>query len=161
MRFEGDSRIHILQGAYSVSNDADAVFDTILGSCVAACLMDPVAKLGGMNHFLLPGERGPLATNNKTDYGSHLMDLLIDDLLRKGAVMARMQAKIFGGAKALTSSFEIGSQNIQFIESYLQARKVLIISRSVGGPFGRKVQFWPTTGRARQYLLDPSLRSVI
>ncbi len=58
----GERRVHIIQGEYNVSDDPDAVLTTLLGSCVAACLRDPVAGIGGMNHFLLPGQEAASAS---------------------------------------------------------------------------------------------------
>ncbi len=74
-------RVHIIQGEFKVLNDPNAVLSTILGSCVAACLRDPVAGIGGMNHFLLPGSAGSMASGgDATRYGVHLMELLINGL---------------------------------------------------------------------------------
>lgn len=76
-------RVHIIQGEYKVINDPNVVLTTILGSCVAACLRDPVAGVGGMNHFLLPGSANPGAGGgDATRYGVHLMELLINGLLK-------------------------------------------------------------------------------
>ncbi len=79
-------RINIIQGEYKVSNDPNVVITTILGSCVAACIRDPAAGVGGMNHFLLPGSTEALAAGgDATRYGVHLMELLINGLLKQGA----------------------------------------------------------------------------
>jgi chemotaxis protein CheD len=86
-------RVHIIQGEYKVISDPDVVMTTILGSCVAACLRDPVAGLGGMNHFLLPGT-GNVTGGDATRYGVHLMELLINGLLKQGARRDRLEAKI-------------------------------------------------------------------
>ena len=90
-------RVHIIQGEYKVVSDPDVVLTTILGSCVAACLRDPVSGVGGMNHFLLPGT-GSVTGGDATRYGVHLMELLINGLLKQGARRDRLEAKIFGGA---------------------------------------------------------------
>ena len=95
-------RVHIIQGECKVVNDPDVVLATILGSCVAACMRDPVAGVGGMNHFLLPGAVNSLASGgDATRYGVHLMELLINGLLKHGARRERLEAKIFGGAKTI------------------------------------------------------------
>lgn len=95
-------RVHIIQGEYKVVSDPDVVLTTILGSCVAACLRDPVSGVGGMNHFLLPGT-GSVTGGDATRYGVHLMELLINGLLKQGARRDRLEAKIFGGAKTIAS----------------------------------------------------------
>jgi chemotaxis protein CheD len=97
-------RVHIIQGEYKVVTDPDVFLSTILGSCVAACLRDPVAGVGGMNHFLLPGSAAAMTSGgDATRYGVHLMELLINGLLKKGARRDRLEAKIFGGAKTIAS----------------------------------------------------------
>jgi chemotaxis protein CheD len=84
-------RVHIIQGEYKVLSDPDAVLSTILGSCVAACLRDPIAGVGGMNHFLLPGNASsPSSGGDATRYGVHLMELLINGLLKQGARRDRL-----------------------------------------------------------------------
>ncbi len=78
-------RVHVIQGEFKVVNDPDIVLSTILGSCVAACLRDPVTGVGGMNHFLLPGSASsPSSGADATRYGVHLMELLINGLLKQG-----------------------------------------------------------------------------
>ena len=97
-------RVHVIQGEYKVVNDPNVVLSTILGSCVAACLRDPVAGVGGMNHFLLPGSAMRRSSGgDATRYGVHLMELLINGLLKQGARRDRLEAKIFGGAKTIAT----------------------------------------------------------
>ena len=83
-------KVHVIQGEFHVSDDADLVLTTILGSCVAACVRDPVARVGGMNHFLLPGETG----GEGLRYGVQSMELLVNALLRRGARRDRLQGSI-------------------------------------------------------------------
>jgi chemotaxis protein CheD len=91
----------VIQGEFKVSDDPNVVLSTILGSCVAACMRDPVAGVGGMNHFLLPGQANGTG-GEATRYGVHLMELLINGLLKKGARRERIEAKIIGGAKTIS-----------------------------------------------------------
>lgn len=110
------NRVNIIQGEWKVLRDPDAVLTTILGSCVAACLWDPVACVGGMNHFLVPGDANSLAGGGDVSrYGVHLMELLINGLLKKGAQRHRLEAKIFGGAKMVANLSRVGEQNIAFV----------------------------------------------
>ena len=147
-------RVHIIQGEYKVVTDPDVVLSTILGSCVAACLRDPVAGVGGMNHFLLPGSAGTmLSGGDATRYGVHLMELLINGLLKKGARRDRLEAKIFGGAKTIASFSNVGEQNAAFATQFLRDEGIPIVGSSTGGEHGRKLEFWPISGRARQYPL--------
>lgn len=147
-------RVHIIQGEYKVVRDPDVVLATILGSCVAACLRDPVAGVGGMNHFLLPGTGGALMSGgDATRYGVHLMELLINGLLKQGARRDRLEAKIFGGAKTIASFSNVGEQNAEFATQFLKDEGIPIVGASTGGEHGRKLEFWPLSGRARQYPL--------
>src|SRR5690606_9772789 len=147
-------RVHIIQGEFKVCKDPDVVLATILGSCVAACLRDPVAGVGGMNHFLLPGSGGAMGSGaDATRYGVHLMELLINGLLKKGARRDRLEAKIFGGAKTIASFSNVGEQNAAFAVQFLKDEGIPIVGSSTGGDHGRKLEFWPISGRARQYPL--------
>jgi chemotaxis protein CheD len=147
-------RVNIIQGEYKVITDPDVVLTTILGSCVAACMRDPVAGVGGMNHFLLPGSASALAGGgDATRYGVHLMELLINGLLKKGARRDRLEAKIFGGAKTIATFSNVGEQNAQFAMQFLRDEGIPVVGSSTGGEFGRKLEYWPVSGRARQYPL--------
>jgi len=147
-------RIHIIQGEYKVSSDPDVVLSTILGSCVGACLRDPVAGVGGMNHFLLPGSANAMSgSGDATRYGVHLMELLINGLLKKGARRDRLEAKIFGGAKTIATFSNVGEQNAAFAVQFLRDEGIKLVGSSTGGDHGRKLEYWPVSGRARQYPL--------
>ena len=77
-------RINLVQGEFKVSDDPGVVLTTLLGSCVGACIRDPVAGVGGMNHFLLPGAEVGLPKESER-LGVHLMELLLNGLMRQGA----------------------------------------------------------------------------
>jgi chemotaxis protein CheD len=144
-------RINIVQGEYHVSAEPDVAITTLLGSCVAACLSDPVARVGGMNHFLLPGEdvSSPLTAR----HGVHLMELLINGLLKLGASRQRLEAKLFGGARVMNVSGGFGAANARFAQEFLRREGIAITGGSLGGETGRRIQFWPATGRVRQMLV--------
>ncbi|WEZ84428.1 chemoreceptor glutamine deamidase CheD [Rhizobium sp. 32-5/1] len=147
-------RLHVIQGEFKVVSDPDVVLSTILGSCVSACMRDPVAGVGGMNHFLLPGSAEAMASGgDATRYGVHLMELLINGLLKKGARRERLEAKIFGGAKTIARFSNVGEQNALFARQFLMDEGIQIVGESTGGEHGRKLEYWPLSGRARQYAL--------
>jgi chemotaxis protein CheD len=145
-----EKRTHVVQGQFAVSADPGEVLTTILGSCVAACLRDPVAGIGGMNHFLLPGEIG----RGGLRYGVNAMELLINELLKLGARRDRLEAKIFGGARMVAGLSDIGCQNATFAESYFRDEGVQLLGGSTGGSQARRLQFWPVSGRTRQLFLS-------
>jgi chemotaxis protein CheD len=146
-----ERRINIIQGEYRVSDEPDMVITTLLGSCVAACLYDPAARVGGMNHFLLPG--GEPGSPTAARYGVHLMELLVNGLLKKGAARDRLQAKLFGGARTMQGLSDIGAANGRFARQFLEREAIAYTGGSLGGQAGRRLQFWPTTGRVRQLFM--------
>jgi chemotaxis protein CheD len=145
-----EHRIHVVQGDYHVSADKGAVLTTILGSCVAACMRDPLAGVAGMNHFLLPGEAGDASMR----YGVQSMELLVNGLLRLGAARDRLECKLFGGARLMANLSDIGEMNVAFAEAFLKNEGIAYLGGSVGGVKARRVEYWLGSGRARQFLVD-------
>ncbi|HUZ91956.1 MAG TPA: chemotaxis protein CheD [Methylocella sp.] len=153
----GERRVHIVQGEYHVTDDPGVVLTTLLGSCVAACLRDRDLGIGGMNHFLLPGQEGGLADGVPKDaerYGVHLMELLVNGLLRQGARRERLEAKLFGGARTMEGLADIGARNATFAERFLRHEGIRLVGGSLRGEQGRRIQYWPGSGRARQVFLS-------
>ncbi|MFN3890853.1 MAG: chemotaxis protein CheD [Beijerinckiaceae bacterium] len=142
-----EKRDTVLQGEFRVSHDPHVVCSTILGSCVAACITDPNARIGGMNHFLLPG--ASVGGQDDERYGVHLMELLINGLMSNGAKRDRLEAKLFGGATMLAGLGDIGERNALFARKFLEYEGIKIVNSDLGGSRGRRIQFWPTTGRVR------------
>ena len=155
----GARRIHVVQGEYAVSDDPDVMLGTILGSCVAACARDPVAGVGGMNHFLLPGDKEGAAAGGGPQalrYGVQSMELLLNALYRMGARRERLEVKLFGGARVIDGLSDVGQQNAAFAERFLKAEGIALMGGSLRGEQARRVQFWPVSGRVRQMaLVDP------
>lgn len=146
-----ERRVNIVQGEQSVSDDPHVVLTTLLGSCVAACIRDPVAGVGGINHFLLPGDREQ--GSDSLRYGVHAMELLLNALLRQGARRDRLEAKLFGGANLMCGLTDVGALNAAFAADFLKREDIRHVGGSLGGVSGRRIQFWPVSGRARQVLL--------
>lgn len=144
------TRIHLMEGEFRVSDDPNVVLTTVLGSCVAACLRDPVAGIGGMNHFLLPGDADRAQARDAERYGVHLMELLVNGLMSHGAQRERLEAKLFGGSRTIFKSSDVGAMNARFAENFLRNEGISVVGGSLGGPVGRRVEYWPVTGRARQ-----------
>lgn len=135
----------LLPGEF-LATGLDLAISTVLGSCVAVCLHDPVVAVGGMNHFLLPGgDRGQGGR-----YGAHAMELLINELLRRGAQRERLAAKVAGGARVLDGGtvFDVGSRNADFVEAYLAAERIPVLASELRGQRPRKLLFFPHRGLA-------------
>lgn len=136
--------VNVTQGNFAISNDPDQELTTVLGSCVAACLYDPSSRTGGMNHFLLPE---PSANSSlSVVHGAQAMELLLNGLLKNGAVKARLQGKLFGGSNVLQAELDIGSANAAFAVKFLEAEGIPCISKRLGGYNAMRVRFSPTSG---------------
>ena len=142
--------IHVIQGEQAISDDPNVTMQTVLGSCVAACLHDPGRGVGGMNHFLLPDD----GSGTDIRYASAAMEQLVNELLKAGADRRRLQAKLFGGARIMPNLPDIGRRNAESALAFLQNEGIPCISQSLGGSQARRVRFWPATGRAQQLLID-------
>lgn len=149
--------ITVVQGEYRISDNPKHMLSTILGSCVAVCLYDTNMKIGGMNHFLLPGSIDSSGGNIK--YGAHAMELLINDLLKKGAARNDLRAKIFGGATMSKSLGSIGESNGSFADSFLKREGIPCVSSSLGGFSARRIKFHPVSGDAKQLLVKGEAES--
>ena len=146
----GPVKVHIVQGEQRVSRDPDECVSTMLGSCVAACLHDPVAGVGGINHFLLPGDDETDHHGHAERFGVHAMELLVNALLSQGAARSRLEGKLFGGASTLQGLSDIGAMNAGFATRFLDRESIRLVSSCLGGERGRRIQFWPVSGRARR-----------
>ena len=151
--------IHIHQGECRISEDPRVVLTTMLGSCIAACLRDPIAGVGGMNHFLLPDtEEGDRSASLR--YGANSMELLVNGLLSIGAKRERLEAKLFGGGRMADGLTDIGEKNTEFAELYLKRERIPLLGGSTRGREARRIQFWPVSGRVRQLALNIKLEAV-
>ncbi len=142
---------HVVQGEFAIGTHEDMCISTILGSCVAACMRDPVAGVGGLNHFLLPGDSDSPSESMK--YGVNAMELLINELQKLGANRRRLEAKLFGGAQVVQNLSDIGRKNAFFAKQFLNAEGIALVGESLGGTQARRIRFWPVSGRASQMLL--------
>jgi chemotaxis protein CheD len=152
----GTVKFHVVQGEHRVSGNPEETLLTILGSCVSACLYDPIRRVGGMNHFLLADGDGQEAMR----YGAYAMEILINDLLKIGASRDRLEAKLFGGAKIMERLNDIGAENILFARRFLATEGIPVVGESLGGRRARRIEFWPVGGRARQREIDQFVEAV-
>ena len=152
-----DYRILVVQGEYVVTDDPHAVLVTLLGSCVSACMRDPVSGVGGLNHFLLPGDD---QRSDQMRHGVHAMELLVNGLLARGARRDRLEAKIFGGARMVSGLTDVGRQNALFAERFLKREGIPVVGSSLGGEQARRIQFWPVSGRVRQLFVEKQADTV-
>lgn len=149
--FRADA-VKILPGEYYVSNE-DILLTTTLGSCIAACLWDRQAQIGGMNHFMLPEGQG-----DSGRYGSYAMELLINQLMKRGANRSSLEAKVFGGGAVISgmNSINVGERNTQFVMNYLATERITVVSKDVMDIYPRKVCFLAHNGKAMVKRLAPA-----
>ena len=139
--------VKVLPGEFFVY-DEDILILTTLGSCIAACLWDREKRIGGMNHFLLPD--GGNQSGDSGRYGSFAMELLIGELVKRGATRATMEAKVFGGGSVISgmNSINVGERNTRFVLDYLRTERITVVSKDVLDIYPRKVCFLPASGKA-------------
>jgi chemotaxis protein CheD len=131
----------------------DLMISTVLGSCVGVALYDPQARVGGLNHFMLPG-----SVSTKKDmysetgkYGVFAMELLVNEMVKMGANRPNLRGKIFGGGHVLRQevdgSGKIPEANIRLAQGFLETEGIPVDSSDVGGNVGRKIFLFPQTFR--------------
>jgi chemotaxis protein CheD len=137
---------------------SDLAMVTVLGSCVSACLWDTRRRIGGMNHFMLPG------AGDSARLGIYAMEVLINRMLKCGAERGSLVAKVFGGANVLEGmeTLNIGSRNAAFVLEFLAEERIPVAAQDLEDLYPRKVAFFPQSGRALvkrlQALRDDGLR---
>jgi chemotaxis protein CheD len=144
--------VKVLPGEFFVSAD-DIVLSTVLGSCVAACIWDRVAAVGGMNHFMLPGadagkEADPIGLAGR--YGVFAMEQLINELIKRGGRKPNFEAKLFGGGHVMRNftTMNVGERNAHFVLEFLRTEGIRVASQDLLDVHPRRVVFFPSTGRA-------------
>lgn len=145
-------RVNIVQGEYHVTDEPDVMLTTLLGSCVSACMRDSIARVGGMNHFLLPNG-GDSSPGELLRYGVHAMELLVNAILQRGGQRARLEVSLFGGAQLTENLTDLGGQNADFAEDFVRRESIALKGSSLRGKYPRRIQFWPASGRVRQQVL--------
>ena len=155
-------RINIVQGSCRVTDNDDVVMSTVLGSCVACCLFDPLARVGGMNHFLLaePREGTVCSTAEAERYGLYAMELLINEMLQAGAIRSRLWAHLYGGANLHAGMQAIGTSNADFARAFLLRDGIPLAHSNLGGVLARRVDFRATAGKARCRLVAADVPDV-
>jgi len=148
----------VLPGEHRVIQDPQAAVTTLLGSCVSACLRDKRTGLGGLNHFLLPGNESLKSAR----YGTYAMEVLINEILSTGCARADLEAKVFGGAAVFAGGMKsnIGQKNALFVCEFLESEGIRVLAKDLGGVRGRRIYYFPRSGDARvQYLTGTESQS--
>jgi chemotaxis protein CheD len=149
-----NGRVRVYAGDVATST-RPAIMHTLLGSCVAVCLYDPLLRAGGMNHILLSGTR---LDDRSTRFGVNAMELLINDLMKHGGDRRRFVAKAFGGANVMQGLkiAAIGDDNATFVRDFLSAENIPLVAERLGGVQAVHVYFRTDSGRAIVQSVDGS-----
>lgn len=142
----------ILPGDFYVTRHEEMIV-TVLGSCVSACIRDAGARIGGMNHFMLPTEgeldRDAWARSDAARYGNYAMERMINEILKLGGRRDHLEIKVFGGGRVLAGLSDVGAKNIAFVIDYLREEGLAIAAQDLGDVFPRKVYYYLQSGRVR------------
>lgn len=139
-------------GEYLATED-DIIIATVLGSCIAVALRDESKRIGGLNHFMLPGdfEDTKHFESQSAKYGMYAMELLINDLLALGCRKDRLRAKVFGGGSVLGTAparkNKVPQSNIEFAFDYLRTEGIPVEKSDTGGTTARKILFFVRNGK--------------
>jgi chemotaxis protein CheD len=150
--------VKVFPGEFYVTRQPDEMLVTVLGSCVSACIRDPVAGVGGMNHFMLAkGHSGGWGDElQSARFGNFAMEKLINELIKAGCSRSRMEIKVFGGGNVIEASTQVGTSNSEFVLKYLEAEGLRCAAEDLGGPYPRRIHYSPATGRVVRRLLGTS-----
>lgn len=142
--------VKVVAGDYYVTNQ-DEIISTVLGSCVSACIRDPFAGIGGINHFILPDtDSDVLSASNR--YGVFAMEQLINAIIKRGGSRDNFEIKLVGGGNMLETAseqgiIEIGQRNIEFVTEFLTTEGLDVSAKDFGGNQPRKVIYNVKDGR--------------
>ena len=150
--------VKVFPGEYYVTSQPDEILVTVLGSCVSACVRDPVVGVGGMNHFMLAqGHSSGWGDDPKsTRYGNFAMEKLINELLKAGCARERLEIKVFGGGNVTDTKNAIGTDNAEFVMRYLGEEGLRCSAKDLGGTQPRRIHYFPVTGRVTRRMLGTS-----
>lgn len=140
--------VQVLPGELYVTQE-QLTITTVLGSCISACMRDPQARVGGLNHFLLPVDPDPSSTSASVRYGCFALERLLNELFIRGARRERIETKIFGGAAVLGGMTDIGASNVAFVRRFLRTEGLPIAAEDVGMKVARRIRYFPHSGLAQ------------
>ena len=156
--------IKVLPGKHYVTRDPEEVVATTLGSCVSACVRDPAIGIGGLNHFMLPGDPKSLDWSHPSmelRYGQNAMERLINDILKEGGRRERLEVKVFGGARVMGKTLDVGARNVDFVRTYLAEEGFKIAAEDLGGEWPRRIVYDAQSGKVDRLLLRRDVDRVV
>lgn len=153
---------HTVFAGQFVITSAPSLITTVLGSCVSVCLWDRVTHIGGLNHYLLPGDATDEQHNATRGYAA--TTVLIQSMLNRKVRLENLEAKVFGGCNSLYTRnddiFKVGERNIAMALDVLKTFGIPLSASHVGGGYGRKIVFNTDTGKVRMRILNSTTTEI-
>ena len=130
---------------YKTGRNPDSLISYGLGSCVGIALFDSINKIGGLAHIMLPDSTQARNAENPAKFANTALPLMLDEMLKMGAVKSRITAKIAGGAQMFTFAnatdvMRVGERNSEAVRTILKNMDIRIIADDTGGNYGRTVE---------------------
>jgi len=147
-----DETVVVGLGEMQVARDDATVLTCLgLGSCICLCCYDPVSKVSGMAHVVLPSSDGR-STKAAAKYADVAVPLLMEEMSKLGALRSRIVAKLTGGAEmskaaGLDGVFKIGERNLEAVKELLGRERVRIAAEDTGGNRGRTARLFCGSGK--------------
>lgn len=122
-----------------------------LGSCVAVCVYDPMVRMAGMIHVVLPSSALERSRDGPAKFANLGVPRLMAEMAESGAAGRRLRVAMVGGANVFTSvsrqgTLDIGSRNVAAVSAALRAARVSVWESDVGGKASRSVRLKVATG---------------
>jgi chemotaxis protein CheD len=154
----------IYPGEFYVSTSD--IIATVLGSCIAVCIKDRKTGIGGMNHFMLPGDvrSQDMFLSASAKYGMFAMEQLLNEMIKHNGSKKDFEAKVFGGGHVLNfrkTDGNVPESNIEFVKAFLTMEQIPVVKQDVGGYAGRKILFFPDTAKVLLKRLETTVDSKI
>jgi chemotaxis protein CheD len=134
-----------------IAKAPDKLMTAGLGSCIGICLLDRASKIGSLTHIMLPSCLNAKNNQNKAKFADSAIELVLEEMAKRGANTGMLVAKIAGGAQMFKFSGEsdimkIGERNAIAVEENLHKYKIKLLAKDIGGSYGRTITFDPETG---------------
>jgi chemotaxis protein CheD len=160
----GRNMVIIYPGEFHVS--PTDIIATVLGSCIAVCIKDRKTGIGGMNHFMLPGDvrSQDMFLSSSAKYGMFAMEQLLNEMIKQNGSKKDFEAKVFGGGHVLNfrkTDGNVPESNIEFVKAFLNMEQIPVVKQDVGGYAGRKILFFPDTAKVLLKRLESTVDSKI
>ena len=144
---------------YKVGRNPDSLISYGLGSCVGIALFDPIAKIGGLAHIMLPDSTQARSADNPAKFADTALPLMLGEIIKLGAIRSRITAKIAGGAQMFTFTnttdiMRVGERNAEAVRLILKKLELRLIAEDTGGNYGRTVELKLDSGIFRVKTID-------